>query len=265
MTLACPVQSCLGLQSRAPSDIQPGARRRPFRQVTLALVSLEICCVLVYAPSTNAAGGAPQALLAGDDDLGVLGDLLLHGADEARVGLHVRAAQPPAAQAQVARLLQHQRRAPLLVHDVHRHLLRALHARLRARQAHATPSEHSAFPCGLLARPVLSWSSISKRRMPRTRQQPVAAGCTLAVSCGGRTSRKVQPSCTAPPAIRQCSVSSLLIKMHSQSATTAELTFIRSPAVFALMLFTLPSRICDNQDPVREASKSAGGSYSRPR
>ena len=75
-------------------------------------------------------GNAPQPLLAGNNDLGVLGDLGLDLAKEVLVGNHVAAAQPPAAQAKVGGLLQKVDHAPLCLGDVDGNLDGTLHSGL---------------------------------------------------------------------------------------------------------------------------------------
>jgi len=77
-------------------------------------------------------GAAPEALLAGEDDAGVLGDGRRHLPHEARVWLHVGAAQPEAAHAPGAHLLQQADRVvgPLRHEDGDLH--RALQPRLAA-------------------------------------------------------------------------------------------------------------------------------------
>lgn len=75
---------------------------------------------------------APQALLAGDDDLGVLGDLGLHLAQELLVGDHVAAAQPPATQPKIGGLLQQVDDAPLCLGNVDGDLHSTLHSCLQS-------------------------------------------------------------------------------------------------------------------------------------
>ncbi len=73
---------------------------------------------------------APEALLAGNDDLGILGDLCLDFTEELLVGNHVAAAQPPAAQPKVGCLLQEVDNAPLCLRNVDWDLDGAIHCGL---------------------------------------------------------------------------------------------------------------------------------------
>ena len=74
--------------------------------------------------------GSPQALLAGYNDLGILGHLAAHVLHKGLVGDHVAAAQPPAAQPKVGQLLQDVQGAPLRLRDVDGHLNGSIHCRL---------------------------------------------------------------------------------------------------------------------------------------
>lgn len=75
-------------------------------------------------------GDAPEALLAGNDDLSVLGDFCLDFTEELLVGNHVAATQPPAAQPKVGCLLQEVDDAPLCLGNVDRDFNGALHCGL---------------------------------------------------------------------------------------------------------------------------------------